>query len=98
MSASTEPPRKPSLPRAAALGLCGGLLLGGLYLLGIGLRGLFGAQDCAGLTGPQCDLLRQTHHELGRVQSTFGGALVSLAAALLVLLRRRASSPPADSP
>ncbi|WP_338869774.1 hypothetical protein [Myxococcus stipitatus] len=94
MASSPPPPPKPSLPRAALLGLSGGLLLGGLGLLALGVRGVFGTPDCTGLSGPECELIRQATQEMGRVQTRFGGALVALGAALFVLLRRWRPSPP----
>lgn len=94
MPSAPPPPPKPSLPRAAALGLAGGLLLGGLGLFAAGLRGLFGTLECTGLSGPECELLQQATHELGRFQSLAGGALVALGSALFVLVRRRPPVPP----
>ncbi|MCP3163049.1 hypothetical protein LZ199_09105 [Myxococcus sp. QH3KD-4-1] len=87
-------PPKPSLLRAAALGLAGGMFLGGLGLLAAGLKGTFGTLDCTQLSGPECELLQQASHEMGRFQTRFGGALVALAAALFVLVRRRTPAPP----
>ncbi|NTX15301.1 hypothetical protein HUA74_13020 [Myxococcus sp. CA051A] len=97
MPSSPPPPPKPSLPRAAALGLAGGMFLGGLGLLAAGVKGVFGTLDCTQLSGPECELLQQAAHEMGRFQTRFGGALVALAAALFVLLRRRPPTPP-DAP
>ncbi|MBZ4414878.1 hypothetical protein [Myxococcus sp. RHSTA-1-4] len=98
MSSAPEPrpTRRPSLGRSAALGLCGGLLLGGLGLLAAGLRSLFGAVDCAGLSGPECELLQTATREVGRMQTLSGGALTALGAALFVLLRPKAPAPPED--
>ena len=95
-SPEPSPPRKPSVGRAAALGLCGGLLLGGIALLAVGLRGTFLAPDCTGLTGPECELLRKTMREVGRFQTLSGSALLALASALFVLLRPRPPAPPED--
>ncbi|WP_163868248.1 hypothetical protein [Myxococcus eversor] len=94
MPSPPPPPPKPSLPRAAALGLAGGMFLGGLGLLAAGLKGTFGTLDCTQLSGPECELLQQASHEMGRFQTRFGGALVALAAALFVLVRRRMLPPP----
>jgi hypothetical protein len=88
--------RASSIGRSAALGLCGGLLLGGLGLLVAGLRSLFGGVDCAGLSGPECELLQQATREVGRVQTLSGGALTALGASLLALLRPRPPTPPED--
>jgi hypothetical protein len=78
------------------LGLCGGLLLGGVGMLVSGLRARFSGLDCAGLSGPECELLRQTSLEVSRFQTLAGGALIALAAALVVLVRPR-SPPPGDT-
>ncbi|NPC82017.1 hypothetical protein HPC49_27835, partial [Pyxidicoccus fallax] len=86
-----------SLGRSAAMGLCGGLFLGGLALLANGLNSLFGAVDCKGLSGPECELLSQTLREVGRMQTLSGGALTALGAALVVLLRPKAPEPPEDT-
>lgn len=98
MAPAPETPPRPgsSLGRSAALGLCGGLLLGGLGLLLAGLRGRFGTLDCTGLAGAECELLQQATREVGRVQALAGGALIALASALFVLLRPRLPSPPED--
>ncbi|WP_342379211.1 hypothetical protein NVS55_07235 [Myxococcus stipitatus] len=94
MPSAPPPPPKPSLPRAALLGLSGGLLLGGLGLLAVGVKGVFVAPDCTALSGPECELIQQAGQEMGRVQTRFGGALVALGAALFVLLRRWRPAPP----
>lgn len=94
----TPPFKASSVGRSAALGLCGGLFLGGLGLLVVGLRGTFGTLDCAGLTGAECDLVRQATREMGRVQALAGGALIALSAALFVLLRPRPPQPPPAPP
>jgi hypothetical protein len=91
-----SPTRTSSVGRSAALGLCGGLFLGGLGLLASGLRALFGAVDCASLSGAECDLLQQALREVGRMQTLTGGALTALGAALFVLLRPRPPAPPED--
>ncbi len=95
-SRETPPLKASSVGRSAVLGLCGGLFLGGLGLLVEGLRGTFGPLDCAGLTGAECDLVRQATREVARVQALAGGALVALSAALFVLLRPRTPESPED--
>ncbi|HZI09736.1 MAG TPA: hypothetical protein VE153_05035 [Myxococcus sp.] len=93
MSAPTS--RRPSPFRAAVLGLCGGMLLGGVYMLVAGLRARFSGLDCAGLSAPECELLRETARDVSRFQTLAGGALIALAAALVVLVRPR-TPPPGD--
>lgn len=88
-SANAPPPPRSRPFRAAGLGLCAGLLLGGGLLLFLGLRGLLVPPDCAELRKLECDLLTQTALEIGRVQLLCGGALVALSLAVLVLLRPR---------
>ncbi|MFP2926272.1 hypothetical protein ACLESO_13850 [Pyxidicoccus sp. 3LG] len=73
------------------------MLLGGIGLLLAGLRGLFTTVDCAGLSGPECELLTQATREIGRVQLLSGGALTALAASLVVLLRPKPPEPPEDT-
>lgn len=99
MSSTPEPSpsRTSSVGRSAMLGLCGGLLLGGLGLLAVGLRALLGTVDCAGLSGPECELLQSATREVGRVQALGGGALTALGASLFVLLRPRTPEPPEDT-
>ncbi|MCY1031115.1 hypothetical protein OV207_06575 [Corallococcus sp. BB11-1] len=86
--------RGAALLRAASLGLVAGLLLGGLILLGRGVKGVFVPSDCAGLSAPECQLTRETERDLGRVQTLSGGALVALGAALFALTRPRPPAPP----
>ncbi len=89
MPSPTPPPpaSRRGLARAAALGLCGGMLLGGVMLLVLGLRGLFVPADCSTVPLMECDLLRETSREVGRVQTMCGGALVGLGLSVFVLVR-----------
>jgi hypothetical protein len=92
-----QPPR-PSLGRAAFLGLSAGLVIGGLYLLFLGLRGLFSKPDCARLSELECDFALEAATHVGRVQTLCGGALVALALSLFVLVRPYLSPRPANPP
>jgi hypothetical protein len=76
-----------SLGRAAFFGLAAGMLLGGLGLLVLGVRGLFSAPNCAGYSKNECDMLTEAALHIGRVQLICGGALIALALSLYVLLR-----------
>ncbi len=91
------PPRSRPL-RAAGLGLCAGLLLGGGLLLFLGLRGLLVPPDCTQLRKLECDLITETALEVGRVQLLCGGALVALSLAVLVLLRPLLRPEEAETP
>ncbi|MBJ6761019.1 hypothetical protein JGU66_09610 [Myxococcaceae bacterium JPH2] len=84
--------------RAAVLGLAAGLMLGGVGLLVVGVRGVFGSPDCTDLTAPECQLLSESARDLGRLQTLSGGALIALGAALIVLARGRAPLPPNEPP
>lgn len=89
---SDTPPSSPStsassVGRAAFVGLATGLVLGGAWLLVLGLRGLFGKTDCSALTPNECELITQANAHVGKVQTLCGGALIALAFALYVLLR-----------
>ena len=93
---SSTPPPGSSLGRAAFLGLASGMVLGGGWLLFLGLRALFTPQDCERLSKNECDLLIETATHIGRVQTLCGGALVALALSLYVLLRPYLSPKPAQ--
>jgi hypothetical protein len=93
---SSVPPPGSSLGRAAFLGLASGMVLGGVWLLILGLRGLFGSQDCTRLSPNECALLLETVTHVGRVQTLCGGALIALALALAVLLRPYLSPKPSQ--
>jgi hypothetical protein len=84
--APEQPPRSRPLA-AAGLGLCAGLLLGGLMLLFFGLRGLLVLPDCSHVRKAECDLLTEAAQQVGRTQLLCGGALVALSLAVAVLLR-----------
>ena len=86
--------RGATLLRAASLGLVAGLLLGGLALLALGVRGVFLPRDCAGLSLPECQFEQETARDLGRVQTLSGGALIALGSALFALTRPRAPPEP----
>ncbi|QRN95335.1 hypothetical protein JRI60_40705 [Archangium violaceum] len=75
--------------RAALLGLCGGMMLGGLFLLIQGLRTRLAPADCADLSEMECGFMRDTAIEVGRTQSVVGAALLALAVAVVVLMRSR---------
>ena len=80
-------PPQASVGRAALVGLCGGMLIGGLGLLVFGLRGLSGKANCVGLGEQECQLIVDAYTHVGRVQTLCGGALVCLSGALFVLAR-----------
>lgn len=87
----TRSPKGPeALTRAALLGLCGGILLGGLFLLGVGLKTRLSPTDCTGLSEMECGFTRQAALELGRVQVILGSSLLALGAAVVVLVRSKA--------
>jgi hypothetical protein len=76
-----------SLGRAAFFGLAVGMVVGGFWLLSLGLRALYVPFDCLGLTKNECDLRLEALAHIGRVQTLCGGALIALALSLYVLLR-----------
>lgn len=77
----------PSIGRAAFFGLAVGMVVGGFWLLALGLRGLYVPLDCTGLTKNECDLNTEALLHVGRVQTLCGGALIALALSLYVVLR-----------
>ncbi|WP_224366000.1 hypothetical protein [Hyalangium versicolor] len=93
---SSGQPTPSSLGRAAFLGLASGMVFGGLWLLVLGLRGIFLPFDCTGLSKNECDLRVEALSHVGRVQTLCGGALIALALALYVLLRPYLNRPPAQ--
>ncbi|MDY7231739.1 hypothetical protein [Hyalangium rubrum] len=87
-----------SLGRAALVGLCGGLLSGGVMLVVLGLRGLFSPPSCEGLGKMECDMVQEAAIHVGRVQTICGGALFALAIAIFVMARPYLSPrPPAPT-
>jgi hypothetical protein len=84
---SSNPPPRSSLGRAAFFGLASGMVAGGVWLLFLGVRGLFTSLDCSRLSRNECDMALETATHVGRVQTLCGGALVALALSLYVLLR-----------
>ncbi|WP_324961528.1 hypothetical protein [Archangium sp.] len=81
------------MTRAALLGLCGGLLLGGLFLLGVGLKTHLSPADCTGLSEMECGFTREAAQEMGRRQVIVGAALMALGAAVVVLVRSSVKRP-----
>lgn len=81
--------------RAALLGLCGGTVIGGLVLLGMGLHARLAPTDCTALSEVECGFTRDAALEVSRVQSVSGAALLALGIAVIILLRSR---PPASPP
>ena len=77
------------MTRAALLGLCGGMLLGGLLLLGMGLKTRMTPPDCTDLSELDCGTTREADQDLGRMQLLSGAALLSLGAAVVVLVRSK---------
>lgn len=78
------------LTRAALLGLCGGILLGGLFLLGVGLKTRLSPADCTDLSELECSFKRDAEREMSRMQIIMGSGLLALGAAVVVLLRPKA--------
>lgn len=94
---SSGQPSRSSLGRAAFFGLAVGMVVGGLWLLFLGLRGLYLPFDCLGLTKNECDLRTEAMGHIGRVQTLCGGALIALALSLYVLLRPYLTPKPPQS-
>ncbi|MGZ3459130.1 MAG: hypothetical protein ACXU86_11580 [Archangium sp.] len=82
-----------AITRAALLGLCGGMLLGGLFLLGVGLKARLSPADCTGLSEMECSFMRDAALEMGRLQGVMGAALLALGAAVVVLVMRSKARP-----
>ncbi len=82
--------------RAALMGLCGGMLLGSIYLLFVGFRTYVAPLDCALLSEQECGFAREAALQVGRVQTLSGSALLALGIAVILLLR--ASKPPPATP
>ena len=89
-------PAQASFGRAAVVGLCGGMFIGGVGLLVLGLRGMFGQPNCIGLGEQECELIIEAFLHVGRVQTLCGGALIALAASVFILARPRFFAPPAS--
>lgn len=84
-----RPASSGNVTRAALLGLCGGMLLGGLLLLGMGLKTRMTPPDCTDLSELDCGTTREADQDLGRMQLLSGAALLSLGAAVVVLVRSK---------
>ena len=82
--------------RAALLGLSGGFILGGLFLLVLGLKARFSPPDCSSLSVLDCGIERDIATDMGRLQSVSGAALLALGIAIIMLLRSRPPPPPAS--
>ena len=91
-------PSAASLGRAAFVGLATGLVVGGILLLVLGLRGLYAPLDCLGLSKNECDLRTEAISHIGIVQTLCGGALIALALSLYVLLRPYVTPKPPAPP
>jgi hypothetical protein len=74
------------LLRAALLGLCGGLLLGGLSLMGLAAMTRLSPVNCADLSEEECTFSRDTEQQMGRFQGMAGAALLALGLASMVLV------------
>lgn len=87
----TKAPKDPrALTRAALLGLCGGILLGGVFLLGVGLKTRLSPTDCTGMSEMECSFTREAALEMSRLQVIVGCGLLALGTAVVVLLRSKA--------
>lgn len=95
-SDSSSPPPRSSVGRAAFFGLASGMIIGGFWLVVLGLRGLFVPLDCLGLSKNECDLEKEALSHVGRVQTLCGGALIALAICLYVLLKPYLGARPAQ--
>jgi hypothetical protein len=93
---SSSPPPRSSLGRAAFFGLASGMVIGGFWLVALGLRGLYVPVDCLGLSKNECDLETEALQHIGRVQTLCGGALIALAISLYILLRPYLGPKPAQ--
>ncbi|WP_375771332.1 hypothetical protein NR798_10655 [Archangium gephyra] len=85
-----SPKNAEGLTRAALLGLCGGILLGGLFLLGVGLKTRLSPADCTDLSETECSFKREADLEMSRMQVIVGSGLLALGAAVVVLIRSKA--------
>jgi hypothetical protein len=74
------------------------MLIGGLGLLVMGIRGLFGKPNCVGLGEQECQLIVEAFNHVGRVQTICGGALIALSLAVFVLARPRFFLQPPSPP
>ena len=75
--------------RASLMGLSGGLLLGGLFMMGLSLKLRIFPPDCSALSELECGIEREAATEVGRLQGVSGAALLALGIAIIVLLRSR---------
>lgn len=78
--------------RGVLIGVIGGLFLGGVALVVMGARAVFGLPDCSGLTTEQCSLEIDIAVGMGRTQMIFGSALALLGLAGYLYFRARLAS------
>lgn len=74
------------------MGVIAGLFLGGVALVALGARAVFGGPDCSGLTPEQCSLEIDIALGMGRTQMIFGSALALLGLAGYLYFRGRPRS------
>lgn len=80
------------LLRAVAVGLAGGAFLGGLYLIWVASRVIFGGVTCLDQSPEQCSLEHQIALHLARRQALIGGSLALLALAIAMRIRAKSAS------
>lgn len=73
------------MKRSAAWALIAALGLGGLYLLAVGLFGIFGTIDCSALSTNECALALELGQTMGHKQAIFGLSLLVFAGAATYL-------------
>ena len=87
-----------ALLRAALLGLSGGLLLGGVFLLSLGLLSRLAPRPCDDFSEEECLFQQEAQKEMGRVQGMSGAALLALGVAgAALLIRRKSDTEPGKS-
>lgn len=76
------------LVRAAGIGLAAASLLGGLWVLSLGVQSALVQVDCTTLSDAECGLASELRRDELRLYLPEGGALVMLAVALFLGLRK----------
>ena len=78
-----------SIRRGVIVGIVAALIVGGLGIFAIGLRGFWKRPDCAQLSPMECSLVTEEARAIGIRQVWFGGALALLGLAVVIWARPR---------